>query len=60
MRSADLPPSYRAYRLVILALTAAATGAGTAWSVRAGLPQGAQRWAAQLLETFWAVWTALD
>ncbi|MFR9775144.1 hypothetical protein ACL02O_03695 [Micromonospora sp. MS34] len=56
MRSADLPSSYRAYRLVILGVTGAATIALAAWAAWVGLPQGAGRWAAQVLDACWAVW----
>ncbi|WP_262284266.1 hypothetical protein [Micromonospora sp. MA102] len=59
MRSADLPPSYRAWRLVVLSLTGAAVIGLAAWSVWYGLPQEVQRWVAAVSETCWTVWTML-
>ncbi|MFG1780118.1 hypothetical protein ACGFIG_27260 [Micromonospora sp. NPDC049048] len=57
MRSADLPDSYRASRLVVLASTLLAVAALVAWALHDGVPQAVAGWAAEVLRDSWSVWT---
>ncbi|MGC5334482.1 hypothetical protein [Micromonospora sp. DT62] len=59
MRSTDLPASYRASRLVTLALTGLAVATLVALAARAGVPQAVLRWAAEVTRDCWGVWTVV-
>lgn len=57
MRSADLPDSYRSFRLVVLALTLLVMAGLVAWALRDGVPQAVAGWAAEVRRDSWSLWT---